>query len=770
MSNNGKRICWGICLAAMFLVSGCSLISEKSVPESEAYDSAFQTETMTHKAGTDAVPEPSVPEEPEVSKATDEKKFVTDKQIEARLFPGTQPGQAGQKTVTKIQRPVRLNQSRTDGNTSPGNIILNFDEADLNEVIRAIAEILKLNYVIETQIAGNVTVHTAGGLNPEEVFSVFFQLLEANGLTAVKAEGLYRIVRMEGASRLPMNIHLRSDMSDVSAGERIIIQIISLEHIDVQEMVKILQPVMSEQGTIISHANSNTLLLIDKGIIVLKALNLVKVFDVDTFKLKNHRIYQVKFTDVEETVSLIESLRQAYGETDKKLSLIPIKKLNAFIGVSPEPAALKWVADILGQVDVPGYDASPKIYVYKVQNGTCDELSSILTSVFSNAAASATSEKSSKSESAKIQNTKKDQPDTETINRLLKGGSSKTAAADASGSGTTAKGLPGPEGSTGSESAPAMLVTRPGASGDTAGADTLKGTIKITTDTVRNALIVEAYPSDYQVVTKILEQLDVLPRQVLIEVTIADITLTDTNELGIDWTKYLSSQGMGGDVSGTIGSSGLNFTIGLTDKWQAALSAMASENRVNILSTPVILATDNIEASIDVAEEIPVVSTSYTTVTDGNNVVTNTVQYRETGILLTVTPHINDEGFVTMEISQEVSETGDPVEAGGETYQSFSSRNIDTTFTVSHQQTIMIGGLIRQSDTGNSSGLPFLYKIPGLKWLFGSDSVTTAKTELAVFITPYVIYSMEDVAEITREFRQRTNKARGENSLKGTSN
>ncbi|MCD4719992.1 MAG: type II secretion system secretin GspD [Desulfobacula sp.] len=721
MIRKNKIIYIGILLFIVSFLGGCSFLQKKSGPITEKTDpgvKAILKEKKTEQSLTADIPEKK---NTKTTKVLGSHKAVTNDQIEKKLFP---------EKIIKMQRPVKgLNAYKTGYKKEQGNIVFNFDNASLSEVIRTFAKMLKIDYVLEAGIEGSVTVNTAGGLHKNEVFPVFFQILEANGLTAVKEGGIYRIIQTEAASKFYLNVHTRSDLSDVAPGERIIIQIISLDHIDVQEMVKIIEPFLSTQGTIITHDDSNTMLLIDKGIAVLKALDLIKVFDIDTFHQKNHRFYSIKNMDAENAMKLLNDLLKAYGKSEIKITLIPIKRLNSIIGVSSDSNVLDWITHMLHQLDVPGYDSTPKIYVYKVQNGSCAELGAILGNIFT-----------------KTDSEKETIPDIPT----------KTEDKKKSGMGSiTATGLPGSTGGVSKPDKPKIQQHRASSPSDS-GTDTLKGNIKIAQDEVRNALIIEAYPSDYQVVKKILKQLDIMPRQVLIEVTIADITLTDKSDLGIEWTKLVSGGSIGaGKTSGTIGKEGINFTIGLSDDWQTALSILASEDRVNILSTPVVLASDNKKATINVADDIPVVTTEYKSVAQGDDVIETHVQYRKTGIILDVTPHINDQGFVTMEISQEVSNVGDGVTAGGKEYPSFKTRNINTTFTVNHQQTIMIGGLMVQSDSDSKKGVPFLSAIPGIGWLFGQQTDSLIKTELTIFITPHVIYSMDDVEQITTEFKHR---------------
>jgi general secretion pathway protein D len=282
----------------------------------------------------------------------------------------------------------------------------------------------------------------------------------------------------------------------------------------------------------------------------------------------------------------------------------------------------------------------------------------------------------------------------------------------------------------------------------------LRGEIRITADPIRNALIVEATPGDYKIVEGILGRLDILPRQVLIEVVIAEISLGQGTNLGIEWTFKKDNWTETGSLAATVGASGVNYALGLSQKWLAALHAMASESKLNILSSPSVLASDNKQAKIDVTTEVPIPSTSYTIVTSGATPVMETkIEYRNTGVILEVTPHINEYGLVTMDISQEVSTVGDLLKVAGQEYYSFNNRKILTSLTVKHNQSVVIGGLINNKKNDASSGVPWLVKVPFLRWLFGTEKKDETKSELIVMITPHVITSLDDVDAVSEEFR-----------------
>jgi len=268
-------------------------------------------------------------------------------------------------------------------------------------------------------------------------------------------------------------------------------------------------------------------------------------------------------------------------------------------------------------------------------------------------------------------------------------------------------------------------------------------------------LIIEALSGDYRLVKRILDRLDVLPRQVLIDVVIAEIALGQGTELGIEWTFKKDDWTDTGGLAATIGSAGLQYALGLSEQWLAALHALANDSKLNIISSPTVLASDNKQAKIDVTTEVPIPSTSYTYVDDGENVMETSVEYRDTGVILDVTPHINEYGLVTMDISQEVSNVGSLVKVAGKDYYSFDRKKILTSLTVKHNQSIVIGGLISSKKTDSVSGVPWLVKIPIIRWFTGSETKNESRSELIVMITPRVITSLEDVDAVSEEFKQK---------------
>ncbi|MEZ4524575.1 MAG: hypothetical protein R2941_01460 [Desulfobacterales bacterium] len=283
--------------------------------------------------------------------------------------------------------------------SSEGDVVFNFDNADLYEVIRTMAELLHINYMVDPGITGTVTVQTAGKLKEDDLFTVFYQVLEANGLTAVKEGSLYKIVPMKDASRMPLYSRIGRQGREIPQEERIVIQIIPLRHMAAQEMSKLLVPFVSAQGTIITHEDSKSIVVVDRNDNVQKVLKLVTSFDIDMFQTLMHRFYSLAYMDAEEAAKLLTEIFAVYGKgEDKNFRVIPIARLNKILAVSSDPAAFDTLENFLRQIDLPSDSAEPRIYVYSVKNGEAKEISDLLNTVFTGRSHQGTKSSSAKSE------------------------------------------------------------------------------------------------------------------------------------------------------------------------------------------------------------------------------------------------------------------------------------------------------------------------------------------------------------------------------------
>jgi general secretion pathway protein D len=636
------------------------------------------------------------------------------------------------------RRRLAMSSSLSDtaaGSGEEGQIIFNFDDADLYEVIRTMAELLEINYIVDPGIQGKVTIHTARKLKKTDLFPVFSQILALNGLTAMKEGKLYKIIPMKDAPRMPMDAVFTLGQKDVPPMNRVIIQIIPLKYISTQEMTKLITPFLSSGGTIVASVPTNTLVVVDKGSNILKILQLMGTFDVNFLDRVYYRFFPLEYLGAEEVAGIVNEFTASYaGSSGEMVKFIALERLNTLLAVSTTPEVFDKIEELVHQIDIVDETVAARIFIYFVKNGAANELATLLNNVL-------TGKETQKQEKKKA------------------GGASEIPGNPFSKAKMAEKKAEKKAEKAGQSTQKSTVGKKtPGAPGE--GSGTLMGEMTITPDEIRNALIIESTPADYKIVLGILKKIDIMPRQVLIQATIAEITLDSETKFGVEYALGQGAGALGAGFMATVGSGGLTYSIGVTNKWYAELNALATKGRLNVISSPHVLASDNQEAKIDVSREIPLASGS-TTVNTGTTLSETTIEYRDTGVILSVTPHINERGLVTMDISEEVSNyEGDmPVGRQSNTAQSlypvFSKRVVKTTLTVGHGQTIAIGGLIRDREKETTTGLPCLIDVPVVKYLTGSWEKKTEKIELIVLITPRVVDDMDDVEAMTNEFKQK---------------
>jgi general secretion pathway protein D len=316
-----------------------------------------------------------------------------------------------------------------------------------------------------------------------------------------------------------------------------------------------------------------------------------------------------------------------------------------------------------------------------------------------------------------------------------------------------------------------------------------KEEVRIVADEITNSLVILATVRDYEMIREVLRKLDIVPRQVLIEVIIAEIGLTGQLEFGVEWA--IANEGIGsiignGDTSdgadgtdgtttpgatsrnisdnallqaakrgGKIGGDGLFAFITDRDQFLVLINALASRSQLKSLATPHVIAADNREAYILIGEEIPILTQTQQSLEGvAADRLLSAVQYRDTGKILTIVPQVNSAGLVNMEIRQEVSAVGDDV-FGNTNSPSFTSRETETTVVVQDRESVLIGGIIDDQLSRSRRGVPFLMDIPVLGRLFRVESDRVDRTELIILITPHVIRNREEARSVTQEFEER---------------
>jgi len=391
----------------------------------------------------------------------------------------------------------------------------------------------------------------------------------------------------------------------------------------------------------------------------------------------------------------------------------------------------EWIA----KLDQPASEANERIFVYPLSHATAETLAGVLDKVFRR----------------------------DTTKSQVKSATSPPAQTPRSVT------VPGQPAAAMSQAAPVHVAAAQGISSAGEGGSAAGGaTVTVVADKDTNTLIIQTASWFYPTVEEVIRKLDIMPKQVLIEVLIAEITLGDGNKFGISWNlkgqgpanilgethNFLSNSAQ--NLSGLAQStSGLSILLTEASRVTAVLNASADASKLNILSAPHILTTNNKEAKIDIGNEIPILKTR-TTASAGQdpNTITNDIEYRSTGVILTVTPHINEGGYVTLDVLQEVSDA-QKTTVGGIDSPTIRKRVAKTTMVVRDNQTLVVGGLIQETRTTTQSGLPWLSKLPIFGFLFGSSEMDVKKTELVVLITPHVVNNVEEGDLLTRQIKDR---------------
>ncbi|MCD6532731.1 MAG: type II secretion system secretin GspD [Deltaproteobacteria bacterium] len=648
-----------------------------------------------------------------------------------RLKPfstGTVGSSTGSKA--KIQRQIEGREM----------VSLNFDDADLIEVLRLFMEILEESYTIYQGVGGKVTLEVNAELNHDEIFELLRGVLRMNGAVMVERGPLWEIMPQ---AALPAAAEAGELLlpGDPEHARGKVIRAFRLRYLAGAQFVNIIKPYLSKGAQVYVHEPSGVLLISDYHHVLAKVARLMLLFDVSVLAGLEQKVYLLRYVNAEDMAKELEKLVGAYGLAPGKgvsfnasLSFLALPRVNMLLVLSRDAEALalvdEWVVELDQEVPILTQDSMAEdIFVHYIQNGVATDIVAVLEGLFSGAA---------KKDPVKAKDEVRPRPLGKTI---LDNQRQNQAAAD-------------------------KLKARRGG----AVSGTLEGEVTFVVDETTNSILVRATGNDYRKIKPVIEKLDIYPKQVLIEVTIAEVKLDETNKLGIEWS-YLM-KGLGGSADGLLGidsglglisgsgdtliGSGMSFLVSNSNRFKAIVRALADENRVNILSAPQILASDGETAKIDVGEDVPTVTSSYRTTDSGSTAQTTdtTIQYRNVGIILNVTPHINDNGMVRMEINQEVSQLSNKTIEGINS-PIFSQRVADTILSVGDGQTVVIGGLIQQSRSKGYSGVPWISRIPLLRYFVGYEGKEFHSVELMFFITPHVILHEEDSVFVSRPFLNR---------------
>ena len=638
-------------------------------------------------------------------------------------------------------------------------IELNFEGADIREVIQGLAAGLCIHYSIDPRVQGAVTLRTASKIRGQDLFPLFHQIMRINGIAAVKVGDIYHIAPVgEAKTKVPL-LSESSRRRTASAQDEFVIELIKVEHIAATAMTEILQPFVSPGGDVVAYPRGNLVILTDLASNVERLRDLIAAFDTDTFRTLHTQIYRIEHANVEDLGKELASILQPYGvipenAAERGLYIVPLTRLNAIVVFGFNEEIFSQIEKWIRVLDVPPEKGGGRtVYVYAVENSKAADLASVLGDLYGSGGGG-------RSRSGR------DREGGQDANR----GDSDSGSGIGSGGG----GLGG-RGSRGGGSSSIVIEPIEGEP------PLFKEVVRIVADEISNSLIILATPRDYDKIREVLVRIDVVPRQVLIEAIIAEIALTGDLQFGIEYAfatggieSILGTSGQGGSATSgitnssllqsgakkaaSIGRSGLFSFITDQDRFISMISAVNSRSKVNILATPHVIAADNREAHILIGEEVPILtSTQQSTLATAN--IVSSIQYRDTGTILTILPQVNSAGLVNMEIRQEVSDVGNP-SFGDTSSPSFTSRETETTVVVQNRESVLLGGIIDERIERIRNGVPFLMDVPVLGRLFRFEQDKRERTELVILITPHVIRDRNEAQVVTKEFTSRVHRLR----------
>ena len=611
--------------------------------------------------------------------------------------------------------------------SADGEIVLNFEGESIQSVVHTIlGEVLGETFVIGPGVSGQVTFATARPVTQAQLMPILELLLRWNGATLVFHEGRYHVLPIDQA--IPG--HLVPELGGVDQVRGFAVRAVPLEHISPTEMAKILEPYVRPNAIVNVDVMRSMIFLAGTREELRNYLRTVQIFDVDWLAGMSVGIYPLQTVDVE---SITAELTAVFGtESESPLAglfrFVPLERLGSVMVITPKQEYLAKAQEWIEILDRGAAGAGKQLYVYKVKNLEAQVLASYLTELFGGTTSGGTRDRRTNLA-----------PGLEpvTMSRVSDFNSNRQQANQAGFENNNRNGQ----------------TQEGGLLGDDAD-------IRITSVVETNSLLIQATQSQYGSILSAIERIDEEPLQVLIESQVMAVELNEQLEFGVNW--FFSNQAndlINGPNSGRVietvetsptGASALLTDILFGDKTfiSATISALDSVTDVRSLAAPSLVVRNNESATITVGVQIPVNSTSVNTGGNADNVITS-AQYVSTGVTLDVTPRINPGGLVYLDISQEVSQPGQPAQPGDN--PPISDRRVQSQVAVQSGQTVFLGGLIPESDTRGRGGVPYLNRIPGVGPLFGNRSKRLNRTETIVMITPTVLENNADLKAVTED-------------------
>jgi general secretion pathway protein D len=639
--------------------------------------------------------------------------------------------------------PVSATRARPD--ESGGGVTLNLVGVPIPQAAKTVlGDFLATEYTLDPTLEGKVTLQTPGPVSKSTALDLFQSALRSNKAAMIYAGGAYKIVPLDQATA---GARLRVEGEPDSGGRfGSEVRVVQLKYVNASEIRRILDPI-SPRGAIVKTDDSrNTITLSGNDQDINGMLEAISIFDVDVMKGMSFAIVPVRTSQpsaiADEMKSIFASDKE--GPMAGMMQFLPNKRLGAILVITPQQRYLSRAVTWIRKLDSQAEGTEKEFYTYSVQNRQASELVSVLQSMFSNGKGASTSE-ANRNVAPQYQDANLQSSGFQKSSMQSGGGMAGSAFSSKPSSGESRS---QPSTNSAGDAGASVQLGRDDATGE--------ARIKVVADENKNAILIEANPADYRRVLRVIGTLDVLPNQVLIEATIAEITLKDDLQFGLRW--YLANKNSSAtftdDVTGAVGSVFPGFSYALkAANVSATLSALNQITDVNVISSPSLSVADNRTATLQVGDQVPITTQSAVSVLTPGSPVVNSVSYKDTGVILSITPRINESGRVMLEIEQEVSTVSETTSSSINS-PTISQRRVRTSVVVNDGEVFALGGMMQQSKTVTRTQIPIVGDIPIIGNAFKTKDNQIGKTELIILIAPHVIRNLNEARQVTDEFRR----------------
>lgn len=668
--------------------------------------------------------------------------------------------------------------------TSGDGYDLNFENAPVVSVAKVIlGDILGVGYTIDPRVQGTTSLVSGRPIPKSDVAFVLENALRLNGIALVRDGASYRLVPQgdaAGAGAIE-----QAERTEAGYG----VSVVPLHFVSAPTILKLIDSFVTKPGAARADATRNMILIQGSSSERKSAVELVLSFDADWMKGQSVGIFPIENSNPEPIIAELEKILDTGegGVSQNVVKFQPIGRMNAVLAVTRKAEVLRKVEVWIRRLDNAGSGRS-SVHVYNVKYGEARQMAQVLNSILGSGGGSGGFGDSAAGQIAPGSGYASSSSSSTTLDRLGAGGGGgqsgsssgfSSRSSGASGSSGTQGGL-GASGNT--QGGQSLVDARSGGlfgssgggglggggvGGGGAGAQSAMQGVRITADSVNNTLLIYASQEQYSTIERTIRQVDRPQLQVAIDATIAEVTLTNELDYGVQF--FLTSHNLGlqpdkGSLLNTAANAvtstlinralpGFNFLVGKEASPNVILDALHSVTDVKVLSNPSVVVIDNQAATLQVGDEIPVSTGSANVLTTSNTVV-NTIDYRNTGIILRVVPRVNANGNVRLDIEQEISNVA-PNSGGNTLTPTVSQRKVRSSVAVASGQTVLLAGLISERQSGSRNGLPLLDDIPGAGILFSQSQKTTNRTELIIFIRPQIIRDGNDAHFVAEELRSK---------------